>query len=143
MSVDTDLEKLRLRIGDTDVSNSGANAKFKDSELNYFLSAESSIAAAALAAVESWIARKSAFYDFSTDGQSFSRSQEAQTLLGLAKYWRSLGITTSLDSDVSGVTSNTITKVDGYSDDIGNDEVVTSTSPANRKFWTWTDDAPY
>lgn len=42
MSVDTDLEKLRLRIGDTDVADSGARAVFKDSELNYIIAAEPS-----------------------------------------------------------------------------------------------------
>lgn len=124
MSVDTDLEKLRLRIGDTDVGDSGNNARFKDSELNYFLSAESNdIASAALLAVESWVAKTAASYDFETDGQSFSRSQQAKAFLELAKHWRKLGITTSLDSDVGGISSVASTKIDGYSTDVSSTDV--------------------
>ena len=143
MSVDTDLEKIRLRIGDTDVSDSGANARFKDSELNYFLSAESNnIASAALLAVESWVAKTAASFDFETDGQSFSRSQQAKAFLDLAKHWRKLGITTSLDSDVGGISSNAVTKVDGYSDDIANDEVSATSSNPLRRYRPWLDDLP-
>ena len=142
MSVDTDLEKIRLRIGDTDVADSGANARFKDSELNYFLTAEGTVAKAALAAVEAWVAKKASAYDFETDGQSFKRSQEAAAMLALAKYWRSLGITTSLDDSLGGISSNAVTKVDGYSDDIANDEVSATSSNPLRRYRPWLDDLP-
>lgn len=132
MTVDTNLEKLRLRIGDTDVGDSGANARFKDSELNYFLSAETTIAAAALAAVESWVAKKASSYDFETDGQSFKRSQESEAMLALAKYWRSLGVTTSMDSDTAGVRTVDVTKIDGWSDDIDNQDVTGTTDTTRR-----------
>lgn len=122
MSVNTDIEKLRLQLGDTDVSDSGANAIFKDSELSYFLSAESSnMDKATLRGAEAAAAKFSRMYDFQTDGQKFERSQMREAYLALAKQLRDRGVT--LTTDPAGVSSVAVTKIDGYSTDITNEEV--------------------
>src|SRR3990167_1930989 len=125
MSVDTNLEKLRLAIGDTDVSDSGANAIFKDSELNYFLSEEAdNITNSALRACYAAMARFARAYDFETDGQKFARSQMYQAFADLAERLEAQGAT--LSSSTSTVTTVDITRVDGWSDDIANQETTGS-----------------
>lgn len=143
MSVDTNLEKLRLAIGDTDVSDSGANAIFKDAELNYFLSEESNdITNAALRACYAAMARFARAYDFETDGQKFARSQMYQAFSDLAEKLEAQGAT--LSSATSTITTIDITRVDGWSDDITNQEVATSSSDANprRRFYGQEDSIP-
>lgn len=71
MSVDTDLEKLRLRIGDTNVTDNGAYAIFKDAELNYIIASETTLEAQALLAFRMAAAKYARAYDFETDGQRF------------------------------------------------------------------------
>lgn len=121
MSVDTDLEKLRLRIGDTDVADSGARAVFKDSELNYIIAAETSLEAQALLAFRMAAAKYARAYDFETDGQRFRRNQQVQAFLALAQDLEAKGVTTN--ADPSGVTTVDATKVDGYSQTVPNSDV--------------------
>lgn len=143
MSVDTNLEKLRLAIGDTDVSDSGANAIFKDSELNYFLSEESSdITNAALRACYAAMARFARAYDFETDSQKFMRSQMYQAFADLAARLEAQGAT--LTSAATAVSTVDVTRIDGFSDDIGFQEVSTTSSDANarRRYYGQEDELP-
>lgn len=136
MSVDTNLEKLRLAIGDTDVSDSGANAIFKDSELNYFLGEEANdITNSALRACYAAMARFARAYDFETDQQKFHRSQMFSAFAELAERLEAQGAT--LSSATSTVSSVDITRVDGYSDDIPMEDVSSTSSDANarRRFY--------
>lgn len=121
MSVDTDLEKLRLRIGDTNVTDNGAYAIFKDAELNYIIASETTLEAQALLAFRMAAAKYARAYDFETDGQRFYRNQQVKAFLALADDLAAKGVTTS--TDPAGVTTVDVTKVDGYSDDIGNRDV--------------------
>jgi hypothetical protein len=134
MTVNTNLEKLRLAIGDTDVSSSGANAIFKDAELNYFLSEESdNITNAALRACYAAMARFARAYDFETDGQRFLRSQMYQAFADLAERLEAQGA--SLASSTSTLVTADITKVDGYSEDIPNQDVSESSTNARQNFY--------
>jgi len=121
LSVDTDLEKLRLRIGDTNVTDSGAYAIFKDSELNYIIASEPTLEAQALLAFRMAAAKFARAYDFETDGQRFWRNQQVKAFLALADDLAAKGVTTS--TDPAGVTTIDVTKVDGYSQDVPNSDV--------------------
>lgn len=135
MSVDTDLEKLRLRIGDTNVADSGAQAVFKDSELNYIIAAEpGDIEAQALVAFRMAAAKYARAYDFETDGQRFWREQQYKAYLALAKELTARGVTTST-GDVASVTTVDVTKIDGYSDDIANQDVSGGTVNPRQRYY--------
>ncbi len=144
MSVNTDREKLRLAIGDTDVSSSGANAIFKDAELDYFLSEESNnITNAGLRACYAAMARFARAYDFETDQQKFMRSQMYKAFADLAERLEAQGAT--LSSASSTVSTVDVTRVDGFSDDIAMQEVTGTSSDQNprQKFYaTDLDDYP-
>lgn len=143
MSVDTDLEKLRLAIGDTDVSDSGANAIFKDAELTYFLSEEASnITNAALRACYAAMAKFARAYDFETDQQKFYRSQMYKAFADLAERLEAQGAT--LASATTTVSTADVTRIDGWSDDIPYQDVSTTSSDANarRRFYGQEDDLP-
>ena len=134
MSVDTNLEKLRLAIGDTDVSSSGANAVFKDAELNYFLSEESNnITNAALRACYAAMARFARAYDFETDGQKFARSQMYEAFADLVEKLEAQGA--SLSSSTTTLITADVTKIDGFSEDIPNQDVSESSTNARQNFY--------
>ena len=134
MTVDTNLEKLRLAIGDTDVSSSGASAIFKDAELNYFLSEESNnITNSALRACYAAMAKFARAYDFETDQQVFKRSQMYQAFADLVEKLEAQGAT--LSSSTSTLITADITKVDGYSEDIQNQDVSESSTNARQNFY--------
>lgn len=143
MSVNTDLEKLRLAIGDTDVSDSGANAVFKDSELEYFLSEEANdITNAALRAVYAAMARFARAYDFETDQQKFMRSQMYEAFADLAEKLEAQGAT--LSSATTTVSTVDVTRIDGWSDDIPYQDVSSTTSTANpRRRYYGEEDNPF
>ena len=103
-ALDTDLEKVRFRVGDTD----SADALLTDAEITGALTNEGSVTLAALACVRSILARFAKGYDFSTDGQAFSRGQRVAHYTALLE---------ELQTE-SGVTSNATTRLDGYSTDI-------------------------
>lgn len=129
MAITTDLSKLRLRIGDTD----STAYIFEDDELNYFLSENANdISNSALAACESAAARFARAYDFQTDGQAYKRSQMSKAFLALAADLRAQGATTSTSPD--GVSSIAVTKVDGWSDDISNADVLVNTNGRSARF---------
>lgn len=111
-TLDTNLEKVRLEIGDTD----STDPQFTDAEINYFLDAAGNVVVdAAIKACEALVAKYSREYDFETDQQKFSRSQRAKAYKDLAAELRAGG--------GSGLSVLGQTKVDGYSQDIAADEV--------------------
>lgn len=142
MTVDTNLEKLRLTIGDTDVGDSGNNAIFKDAELNWFLSAEAdSIPNAALRAAYAAQAKFARAYDFETDGQRFNRSQMSKAFADLAKSLEKAGARLT---GASAIRTVDITKIDGWSDDVANQEtsLTSSTTNPRRRYYGKQDDIP-
>lgn len=113
-NLDTDLDRVRFRIGDTD----STDALLTDAEINAAVTAEGTVVKAALACVKSILARFSKGYDFATDGQSFSRSQRVAHYQQLLVELRT----------AAGVSSVATTRQDAYSDDIPYDDVESTTS---------------
>ena len=104
-------DKVRLRIGDTDPNAPILN----DEELDDFLAEHAdNVWAAAADACEAIAAKYGTAFDFTTDNQSFSRSQVAERYMTMAKEFRAKG---------EGAGTVTTTRVDGYSTDIPNDQV--------------------
>ena len=130
-SVTTALDKTRLEIGDTD----STAALFTDEELNVYINARADVVLLAAAdACDALAVRFARAYDFETDGQKFQRSQ-------MSKAYRELG--QSLRDRSAGIATLTPKRVDGYSDDITNTEVSSTTSDPRRRFWGPQDDPPY
>lgn len=127
-------DKLRLELGDTDEDN----PLFNDDEIAYFLAVESNeILPARLRAAEAAVFKLARAYDFATDGQSFSRSQMSKAYATMAKQLRAQGVTTS--SDPSGIRTIATTVVDGYSDDIPNDQVTVPSTSGRSRWDGWHD----
>lgn len=128
----TDLAKTRLEIGDTD----STAALFADEELNVFLSAEGSVLGAAARACEALAAKYARQYDFQTDDQSFKRSQISKAYADKAKELRARS---------GGVSTVSPTRIDGYSDDIANNETSGASSGGRgrvRRGW-YQQDVPW
>lgn len=130
MAITTTRDKLRLELGDND-SNA---VLFADDELDYFLAQESDdILAACLRACYAAARKFARAYDFETDGQRFQRSQMQKAYAALAEQLEQQGVT--LTGSV-GVQTVDVTKVDGWSDDIPNQDVnETSTSNPRHGFY--------
>lgn len=111
----TDVGKVRLEIGDTETDT----PEFVDEEITYFLSVEGSVLGAAARACEALAAKFARQYDFQTDDQRFQRSQMSKQYADLAS---------TLRSRAGGVVTTSPTRVDGYSDDIANNEVSTAST---------------
>lgn len=110
MTVSTPLDAVRLEIGDRDVSN----PLFTDDEIEYFLgNRNDDVHLAAADACESLARRFAREYDFSTDGQSFKRGTRSRMYADLAKQLR---------ERVGGLGEAKQVKVDGYSQEIDNDD---------------------
>jgi hypothetical protein len=122
MAITTDRDAVRLLIGDTDTDDE----LFQDDEIAFFLAERADDVYLAAADACDAAARKFArAYDFTTDGQSFHRSQMSKAYLALAKDLRLRA--------AGGLTTLVPTRVDGYSDDVAADEVQTATRPAGRR----------
>lgn len=125
-------DKVRMEIGDTDPSA----PLVYDEELDVYLGNYSNSVLKTAAAVCEMLSVKFArYYDFQTDGQSFSRSQMSKQYAELAK---------SLKNRALGVAALDTVRKDGYSEDIETSDVgVTSDNP-RQKFVTFghLDDAP-
>lgn len=105
-----DTDKVRLMIGDTDSSD----WLLSDDEVDFFVSECPNLNIAAAAAAEAIAAKFARGYNFTTDGQSFNRSERVEHYLQLAQ---------NLDpsnarNGVGSIATAATTKVDGYSDDI-------------------------
>ncbi len=124
-------EKVRLLIGDTDSSDQ----LLSDDQIDFFLTERGdNYVLAAADAAEAVAAKFSSAYDFTTDEQSFKRSQVAAQFLALAAKLRLRA------SNSASVVA--LTKVDGFSDDIAADDVgVTSVNP-RRRFYGQEDRIP-
>jgi hypothetical protein len=124
LAITTVRDEVRLLIGDTD-----ADAPlFQDDELDWFLSERSDNSYLAAADACEAAARKFArAFDFTTDGQSFSRSQMSKAYRDLAKDLRLRA--------AGGLSTLVPTRVDGYSDDIAADEVQTASAPGGRRYF--------
>ncbi len=117
----TALHKTRLEIGDTD----STAALFTDEELDVYLDARSdSVLLAAADACDVLATRFARAYDFSTDGQSFSRSKMTEMYRQRAK---------DLRTRASGVVTVATTRVDGYSSTVKSDETSASTDENVRQ----------
>lgn len=118
----TDVEKVRLKIGDRDVGN----ALFTDVEIESFLDDEGTVLAASAAACEALAARFAPGYDVSTDDQSLKRSQRATAFAKLGETFRDRA-----EGQV-GIGTIKTKKVDGYNDtDVDNEEIA-GTSAGGR-----------
>ena len=100
----TEIGQVRLKIQDT-----AEPALFTDEELQAFLTNEGTVTGAAAAAAEALWFRFSQLVDFQTDDQRFDNSKRVAS-------WQALAI--KLRQQAGGVSSVSMTKVDGYSDDI-------------------------
>lgn len=106
MTITTDRDMFRLELGDTETTD----ALFSDEECDYFLTTYGDVLVAAAYACEALARRFASAFDFSEDGQSFSRSQ-------MSKQFAQLAVT--LRRRVAGtVSTSPTTRTDGYSDDI-------------------------
>jgi hypothetical protein len=107
MAILTDLDKFRLELGDTDTDR----ALFNDDEAGYFLDQRPGNVLLAVAdACDSLARRYSRDVDVTTDGQQLLRSQKAKAYRDQADALRKRA--------GGGITTVTVTRVDGYSDDI-------------------------
>lgn len=130
MAISTTLDKVRLVIGDTD----SASYELSDDEINYFLGDRGdNVLLAAADCCDALAAKYARAYDFTTDGQSFKRSQAAQA-------YREQAV--RLRARAQGVSTADSTRVDGYSEDIPNQQVQTSGVNPRRHFYGERDRLP-
>lgn len=123
MAISTTRDKLRVILGDTDTDNQ----RFPDDRLDFFLTERNNnLYHAAADAMDSEAAKWSVAYDFETDGQVFNRSKVAEACRAMAKQFRARAV---------GVTTVDVTKVDGYSDDIANQDVAAGTVNPRQNFY--------
>lgn len=109
-----------MEIGDTD----SATALFTDEEINSKLDNETNELLAAASLCDILATRFARAYDFTTDGQQFSRSQMSKSYAQRADELR--------QQSGQGITTLATTRIDGYSDDIAYDEVTGTASRRGR-----------
>jgi len=118
MAITAARDKLRLELGDTN----SESYIFNDEELDFWLTEEADdYLAACLRACDAAARKFARAYDFETDGQSYKRSQMAKAFADRAAALRAQGVSTS--ADTSAVSTVTVTKVDGYSQTVTNEDV--------------------
>lgn len=131
MTIATTRDEVRLLIGDIDSSAQ----LFQDDEIAWFLAEESDdVYLAAALACDSLARRYARAYDFSTDGQSFSRGQMSEQYRILAKELRNRA--------AGGISTVVATRADGYSDDITATDVTGSSTVAPRRRYYGQRDLP-
>lgn len=110
-AITTTRDKIRLELGDTDPNA----VLFYDEELDVWLNARGagSYLLAAADAADAAARKFARAYDFETDGQSFKRSQMSKAFRDLAA---------ELRSRAGGISTVDVTVIDGYSDDVANQE---------------------
>lgn len=112
----SNLSLLRFTIGDTDEQRQ----MFDDAELNVILDNQTTVIALAGAlALEAKAAELAREYDFTADGASFFKSQQATAMTKAAARLRRLG---------TGTTSVPVIRKDGYSQDVKSDAANTDTA---------------
>lgn len=115
-TLETDFEKVRLEIGDTD----SAAELFSDTEIEHKIDDSANLVVAAATLCDILARRFARAYDFETDGQSFKRSQMSKQYAQLARDLR--------QRSVEGFVTLATTRVDGYSDDVDYQDVDTGSS---------------
>ncbi len=115
-SLSTQIGQVRLKIADT----TSTDALFTDEELQIFLTDEGTVKGAAAAAAESLWMRYAQAVDFQTDDQRFDAGKRAER-------WQALAV--KLRAQAGGISTVSMTKTDGYSDDIDASE---TNAPASR-----------
>lgn len=108
-TLDSDLEKARLLIGDTD----STKAQFQDAEITYFLDLEGNVQDAAAAACEALATKYSRRADFSIDGQLVKASQVARAYANRARELR--------ETAPNSINEFMVERIDGYTEGIAND----------------------
>lgn len=139
MPITTDIEKLRLTIGDND-----ATAQlFTDDELQYFLDLNNdNILKAGADASDAAAAKFARSYNFETDGQRFDREALFTHYQKLASTLRARGTGLVIGPDgkiLFGVVATIdSTRIDGFSEDIPNQEVGVTSDEINprQRFYT-------
>lgn len=127
----TPLAKVRLEIGDTDQ----ATALFQDEEIQAKLADRGDNVLLAAADLCDILARRFArHFDFESDNQRFTRSQMSKQYAALARDLR--------DRASGGVTSVPSTRVDGYSQDVTNTDVMVADVNPRRRYYP-PKDAPF
>ena len=122
-SIITVLAKVRLEIGDTD----STAALFTDEELQVYIDSRgSSVLLAAADACDQLATRYGRAYDFETDGQKFARSQASKAYADRAKQLRARAY---------GVTTADSTRIDGYSQDVANQDTFASDTNPRRRYY--------
>lgn len=130
MAITSSRDKLRLQIGDTDADS----YLLTDDELDYFLSERAdNVLLAAADVCESLARRFARQFDFESDNQKFARSQ-------MSKQYAAMAV--DLRSRASGVTSVPSTRIDGYSQDISTEDVLTTSENARGRYRRL-DDSPF
>lgn len=118
-ALSTDLDKVRYYLQDT-VEDSGpkpADANFTDNELNGLLTVEGSWQRAVAAGFETLAAAWRRYPSFTADGLRLDRTKIADGYAAQAKEWR-----LQYGRATGGAGSYSVTRVDGYSDDVTNVE---------------------
>ena len=121
----TDLDKVRFYIQDT-VSGSGpkpSDGNFTDDEVTGLLTVEGSWQRAVAASYEALAAAWRKHVSFQADGLRMDRSDIAKSYAEQAKQWRVKYGGAGSTSTTGKAGSRAVTRVDGYSSDITNQEV--------------------
>ncbi len=118
----TDLDKVRFYTGDSSnapgVGIKPGGVNFLDSELSGLITVEGKWQRAVAAVYEALAALFAQEVDERAENTSMSYSQKAKQYAALAKEWRD-----KHGHSTSAVTTYSMTRVDGYSDDVPSDEV--------------------
>ena len=120
---DTDLNTLRLEIGDT----ISATAKFQDEELNDIIDDETDVFNSAARCFEILSNRHAGDFNFSADGASFQKGSLSEAYRKRAQDYR-------FKAQSEDTQTSTVTRVDGYSDDVAADETDATTSNWTRLY---------
>lgn len=122
----SDLEKVRLEIGDT----TSSAALFTDEEIQSKLATQTNVMLCAAELCDILATRFARDFDFTTDGQSFKRGSRSGMYAARAK---------TLRERAGGVSVIVTTRADGYSDDLSTRDGAGQVSPASgrvrRGYW--------
>lgn len=121
MTISSDLDRVRLLIGDTDSND----PLFQDDEITYFLELAGQVVLKAAAnACDAAAAKFARGFRFKTDDQEFDPTTMTANYREMAVAFR---------SQATGATGIVPTKIDGYSQDIPADEVAASNPTTGRR----------
>ena len=135
-TLDTDLEKVRLRIGDT----ASTDPLLTDEEIGVFTAEQSSVRLAAAAAAEAIAAKFARGYNFKTDGQEFNRAERVKHYLDLAKALDPTGARNGAGL----IAASSTVKADGYNqDEVASGDIEPSPARGRVRAGYFNPDLPY